>query len=385
MHRPPSSNRILITRLSAHGDVMHALPLLSALKQADPTAYVGWLVEASAAPLLKDHPLIDQLHVAHRKRWMRLAMNPLRWPWLVYEVVQFVCGLRQAGYGVSLDAQGLFKSAIWPWLALIPHRYGFASTREQAAIFYNHRLAPRNIRGHDKLAVEEYRDLARALGYTVGEPAFVTPPATAEARQRVDRWLASRVSPGQPVVVLAPFTRWESKHWLPVHWSTLMTGLHAESTRMILLGAPGDQAMAGQMLSAVAPDVRDAVINLVGQTDWPDLYALFARTDLVIGLDSAPMHVANAVGIPALIGIFGSTAAGRTGPVGVRHRTFSANLACQPCFERHCPLKTHACMHAITPEAVLEAARGYLTGAPVRVADVVGLGECRDPAQGTPE
>ena len=72
--------RILIVRLSAHGDVIHTLPLLAALKKHAPHTHIGWLVEASAAPLLAGHPLIDQLHVSHRKDWLKRAKNPLNWP-----------------------------------------------------------------------------------------------------------------------------------------------------------------------------------------------------------------------------------------------------------------------------------------------------------------
>ena len=91
-----------------------------------------------------------------------------------------------------------------------------------------------------------------------------------------------------------------------------------------------------------------------------DLYALFQRTRLLIGLDSAPLHIADAVGIPEIIGLYGPTAPGRTGPMGEKHTILSTALSCQPCFERDCPIKTHACMTQLTPEIVLGMVRQAL-------------------------
>jgi heptosyltransferase-1 len=355
--QPP--DRILIVRLSAHGDVMHTLPLLSAIKRANPRAYIGWLVEAAAAPLLEGHPLIDHLHIARRKHWMKAARNPGNWPGIVQEVQSFIRGLRQPDYGISIDVQGLFKSAVWPFLAGIPRRYGYQHTRESADLFYTHKLPPMNIRDAQVSAVDRYLDFARTLGYPVGAPEFVLPPVAGARQSRVDT-LLSGLPPGRPLVALAPFTRWESKHWLPLHWAQLIADLLDRNLQPVLIGAPGDQAAAADLLAALPAGQAD-VLNLVGQTDWPDLYALCNRARLLIGPDSAPLHIANAAGID-VIGLYGPTAPGRTGPLGDRQLTLTTQLPCQPCFERHCPLKTHDCMRQLDPAQVVATVERMLAG-----------------------
>lgn len=358
----PSDNRrplrILIVRLSAHGDVMHTLPLLTAIKQADPEAHVGWLVERSAVSLLENHPLIDAMHVSDRKRWLKACSNPLNWPAVWNEVLALIQALRREHYAVSFDVQGLLKSAIWPFLVGIPSRYGFFKTRENADVFYTHKLPPMNIRDPKTPAVERYLDFAREVGYTVSQPAFSLPPVSEHSRKRVDELLAP-LPKGAPLVILAPFTRWASKHWIPEYWAQLANGLLQDDLSVAVIGSPEDHAAAAELMAALSVEKQKRVLNLAGQTDWPDLYALFERSRLLIGLDSAPLHIANAVGLE-VIGIYGPTAPGRTGPIGDRQRTLATALSCQPCFEYDCPIRTHDCMRQLAPEAVLASARQVL-------------------------
>jgi lipopolysaccharide heptosyltransferase I len=345
---PDPSARILIVRLSAHGDVIHTLPLLAAIKRKKPDAYVGWLIESSAESLLVGHPQLDRLHVSQRKRWLKLAQNPMNWPLVWREVRDFVREIRQAGYHISFDVQGLLKSALWPWMAQIPIRYGYKNTRESADWLYNRKLPPMAIRDAHKPAVQSYLDFARAIGCAVETPVFVLPPVTEASQAKVSALLAHS---NRPLVVLAPFTRWPSKHWPMTAWASLLPELLKLDIQVAILGAPSDEAAVATILGSV--QASSQVLNLVGKTDWPDLYALFARTRLLIGLDSAPLHIADAVGIPDLIGLYGPTAPGRTGPIGPKSTVLSTALACQPCYERNCPIKTHDCMRQLTPEIVL--------------------------------
>lgn len=349
---------ILIVRLSAHGDVIHTLPLLHAIREQNPNAKIAWLTEASAAPLLENHPGIDQLHIVQRKRWLHMAQNPFQWPIIIQEITAFLQALRQANYQFSFDTQGLLKSAIWPFMARIPNRLGYQATRENADRFYTVKLPPMNIRSGETLAIERYLDFARAIGCNPSKLRFTLPPASQVSQQKISALLGDADS-NRPLIVLAPFTRWPSKHWIPEYWPQLIAILLREGPcRLAILGAPENQKQVMDLLAQI-PSELDAslVFNLAGETAWPDLYVLFQRTRLLIGLDSAPVHIANAVGVPDIIALFGPTAPGRTGPIGKKHQILSTALACQPCFERKCPLKTNDCMKQLTPEVV--AAMAY--------------------------
>jgi len=357
LHLP---DRILIVRLSAHGDLIHTLPLLTALKKQNPQASIGWLVEASAAPLLAGHPFIDRLHVSQRKRWLKLAQNPLNWPRVFREARQLIAEIRQADYQVSLDVQGLFKSAVWPFLAKIPRRLGYLKSRELSDRFYTEKLPGYDFKDAVTPVVEQFLDFARALNCTVVAPEFAIPPISEASRQKVAGLLAG-ANPEWPLVALAPFTRWDSKHWLPEYWVQLLTELVQLPVNIVIIGAPGDESATQAMLNPLPEkEAAQRIVNLVGRTDWPDLYALFQRTRLLIGLDSGPLHIANAVGVPEIIGLFGPTAAGRTGPIGPQHTTLTTTLSCQPCHAHQCPIKTHDCMRQLTPLAVMTIVRQHL-------------------------
>ena len=350
--------RVLITRLSAHGDVIQTLPLLASLKDNNPDLEIGWLVESAAASLLQNHPLIDTLHICPRKQWLGKLKNPLHWFSVLKEISDFTDSLKHKHYEASFDVQGLLKSALWPWLAKIPRRYGNQQARENASMFYNHTLPPHTFDTNTP-AINRYIEFAEAAGFKkTDRTRFPLPPVTQTSQRKIAALLAGNT---KPLAVIAPASIWPSKHWVEAHWQSLITTLQAQGYGIAVIGSPWDEALIKRLLSTLQNP--DSVINLAGKTNLVDLYALFEQSELMIGLDSAPLHIANAVadntptGTPRIVGIFGSTAARRTGAISTRHKnqhaSASLSLDCQPCFERHCPLKTHACMVDLKPEAIL--------------------------------
>ena len=222
---PP--RRILLARLSAHGDVLQTLPLLTALKTAWPDCAIDWLTEPGAVPLLQNHPMIDRLLIAPRKQWLRDIPQPRHWPRIIREIAMLRRDLQSADYALSIDAQGLLKSAVWPWLAGIPVRLGFQRSREGASSFYTHTIPPMNLRDAHTSAIHRYLDFARALGIAVSKPHFVLPPLPTPIQQAMQQTMQERdrTTNSLPRIALAPFTRWSSKHWPPEHWRTLIAAL----------------------------------------------------------------------------------------------------------------------------------------------------------------
>src|SRR5262249_25733101 len=119
-----------------------------------------------------------------------------------------------------------------------------------------------------------------------------------------------------PRIILAPKTVWRSKHWPLSFWQAVIAHLIKQPVQLILIGAATDQ---NYMRDLLIPFESASILNLCGQTELVDLYALFRLSDVVIGLDSAPLHIANAVsnqsesGKPYILGLYGPTAPKRTG------------------------------------------------------------------------
>src|SRR5262249_14375152 len=110
--------RVLICRLSAIGDCILTMPLLCALRQSFPRAFLAWVVESGAAPLLQSHECLDQIIVV-RKGWLRSPRE-------VWELRQ---QLRALKFDTALDPQSLTKSSLVAWLSGAPRRIGFAAPR----------------------------------------------------------------------------------------------------------------------------------------------------------------------------------------------------------------------------------------------------------------
>ncbi|MEB3207236.1 MAG: glycosyltransferase family 9 protein [Vampirovibrionales bacterium] len=379
--------RILIARLSAHGDVVTTLPVIAALKARCPDAMIGWLVDESAADLLKGIAAIDALHIFPGKAIKQTLKTPKTW-WSLFKILKALTQeLAQNNYDACLDVQGLFKSAFLPAMAHIPRRFGFARTRECADIFYTDKLPAINLRDGGRHVVDCYVDAAHqtmsALGMAaLPNKAFPTFPLPEQPcwlennlKSELEALRCHESLTGKALVMIAPATRWASKQWPPEHWQTLLKGLLAKGHPVAILGGPADralcQAIEKDVLVETPSSKRTAqaspglLLDWTGKTRWSDLWQILPHGDVFIGPDSAPLHmaaaVAHATGRPQIIGLYGPTAAGRTGPYPSQthpHVVLNTSLECQPCFKKQCRWPSnHAafmqCLQALCPQWVL--------------------------------
>lgn len=360
--------KILISRLSAHGDVLQTLPLLTRIKSHFPEAQVGWVVEEAAEPLLAGNPLIHRLHVFQKKRWTQALRSPKTF-WTGFKgYFDFVKALRQERYQIGFDPQGLFKSGLMLWWASIPKRVGFERTREGASIFYTETLPHHELTNPDIPTVTLFSEFVRSLGVPVpsrSDPAaqhhelfeFVLPPLAQESLEKREAWFQT-FNPEWPIVALAPETIWPSKHWPESYWDEILQSLIERPFNILIVGTDKRKALWDTRINQfIVADAQAKVLNLMGQTSWPDLQAVFSLPMVFIGLDSAPLHLANATGKPYIIGLYGPTSSKRTGPIGSQHMAIQTRLSCQPCFKKRCPLtaQTDECMKQLLPDRVLEA------------------------------
>lgn len=319
------AERILLVKLSALGDVIQTLPTLEALRQRFPRAEISWLVEEAAAPLLTDQPALDRLLVSRRHRWLAaLRGNGSRWQaWR--EIRELYQALRQPGFDLVFEVQGLAKSALWTWLARSPRKIGFHRTRELSYLPLTERLPPYDPEEH---AVRRYLRLAAWVGaatapvrFRLALPAAFSSPVAA----RLAKW-------SRPWVVLHPGCRWPSKQWPAARWAALADLVHTELRgTAIFTGSPADRPLLQEIRRRLTTEAGD----LSGRLTLPELARLFSEAEAVVSPDTGPMHLAAAVGAP-LVALFGPTAPWRTGPYGP-HTVIRLGLPCSPCFRRQCP------------------------------------------------
>jgi len=337
--------KVLIVKVSALGDVVHALPVLPYLKSVDPNMEIDWLVEESFAPLLDGHPLIQRVHRLRTKAWRKSGSVEA-----VRGTLRLAGELRRERYDVVLDLQGNSKSGLSTLLAGAPRRFG--SDKAAAREWPN--LLATNLKVHlgaDSLHISE-RSLAVARAAFPGGtdcrpagPLCVDPSALA----RVESLLAGKGMVGQPVVIFHYGTTWRTKLWALENWQQLVVRLCEEGLRPLLTWGNDEELAAVTAISA-ASSGRSIVWP---RGTLPELVALLDCADLVVGGDTGPVHVAAAVGTPT-VSLFRVTDARRNAPRGEEHIRLQSSLNCSPCLRKDCR-RNGECSVSITVDAVYDA------------------------------
>lgn len=317
-----NGGRILVVKLSSLGDIFHALPAVHALRHGG-ARQVDWVTQPEYAALVRCFPDVDRVITFPRRHFFRSFRS-------------FCRALRVTDYDAVLDLQGLFKSALTARLARAPRRIGPSFYREGVRGCYTEVAGPRN---KDRHAVEEIMDVVTHIGSAPADPVFECsfPPMP--------------VTGSSPRVAYLPCSRWETKNWPPAHFATVINAVHAAcGGQAFLLGSGSDQTV----LDFIQEHVRAPLHNLAGRTDLVQLGRWLQAMDLLVTVDSGPMHMAAALGIP-VVALFGATDPLRTGPYGSGHVVLQhGKLDCQPCRSRRClrPTRDIACLRDLEPDRV---------------------------------
>ncbi len=334
--------KVLIIKPSSLGDIIHALPVANALKEAAPEINIDWAVFKAYEPLLAVHPSITNIIALDRQR------GGFR------EISRFARALRAEKYDAVIDLQGLLRSGLMTLACRAGTKIGFKNAREGAGLFYNEKIRVPSLEMH---AVDRYLLTLGALGIAPPRtPQFniATGPADlAEAGRILEN---AGIDEGEEFAAIAPSARWITKRWDAEKFSRLAVMLkERRGLKYIFIGSANE---AGVMSGR--EDIVGVESLAFGKTSLKGLAALLGRARLMITNDSGPMHIAAAMGTEVLA-IFGPTISGRTGPYGRGHRVITSGAACSPCLKRECPEKNNmTCMKDITVEDVFRAAEEML-------------------------
>ncbi|HEV8582616.1 MAG TPA: glycosyltransferase family 9 protein [Thermoanaerobaculia bacterium] len=328
--------RILIVRTSALGDVVHALPVLTALRRHLPAARIGWVVEDAMAPVLAGHPDLDELLVVRLRRWRRLSVQGLG------ELRGFLSSLDRFAPEVVLDLMGNHKAGAISALTLADRRIGFArrSRREpSSAVWISQPVVPRGTH-----AVDRMLSLLDELGLPP-EPADFGGEKLLQEEAPAAR--AALAAHPEPFVLLHPGAGWANKRY-PADWWGKAARLLQDRTGLPtwVAAAPGEEALAAEVEAA-----GEGAVRAVGAPDLPTLASLIRRARLMLGGDTGPVHLAHALGTPVLM-LMGPTDPERHGPYAAPENALYKRLPCSFCYQRL--EETKACLLEIPPLRVAE-------------------------------
>jgi len=336
-----NSARVLLIKPSSLGDIVHAFPVVSAIKAQWPGSHLTWVVKRQWADLVERAEGIDRV-------WP-VDMTVSSW-------IREGRALRAQRFDVAIDLQGLLRSGILAWLSNAPTRIGFANGREGSPWFYTQRVPVLSLDVH---AVDRYLSVAEALGASLPDkPRFGF--KLLEEDMAVVRGICeqSALSVDKPWIAMNIGARWPTKRWPIESFAAVVDQLYeAHHVPVVMIGGSEERAYTEQ-LSVLT---KSPYIDLSGEIPLRCLPALLSTATAMITNDSGPMHIAAALGIP-VVAMFGPTSASRTGPYGDGHQVLMGRVPCSPCFSRICRHDPKMeCLHLIQPTQVVDMIRPLLT------------------------
>lgn len=345
--------KILIVKISALGDIVHALPAGLYLRNRLPDAQIDWLVEETFVQLLEPLPYIDQLLPINARAVRKNRSIPeLKRMW---EGIRRIRGTR---YDCVFDLQGNAKSGFYTYLSAAPRRFGF--DRDGVREWPNLLATNRRISLADAAFHISDRSLAIVRAAfpggeipSFGQCLYADPGAVAE----VGHWLTEQEAGTGKVIVCHPGTTWKTKMWSRQRWSELLQSFHGREELHFVLtwGNRQEQELASEIRRESGGRAllwRGGAIR--------DLVALLSRSDLVIGGDTGPIHIAAALGRPT-VSLFRATDARRNAPRGENHLFLQAPLDCSPCLLKQCE-RDGKCSASITAAEVAGAVEKLIHG-----------------------
>jgi lipopolysaccharide heptosyltransferase I len=326
------ARRIGLIKPSALGDIIHSLPVLTALRRRYPQARITWVVNRAYEPLLQGHPDLDAtLPVERGASRARLGRAVLNY-WRLFRA------LRNQRFDLVIDLQGLFRSGVMTAATRAPRRVGLNSAREGASWFYTDVLA-----GTDRMkihAVDRYWRVAEALGVGDGPKVFHVPipPAAREWAALTLRHLP------RPWLILGAGARWITKRWPTENFATLARQAHQRFGASVVFVGGRDEVPLAQ---GVAQGLRGPTCDLTARTSLPQLAAVLEQADVMVANDTGPLHLAAALGRP-VVAPYTCTKAALTGPHGADGVAVESRVWCQGSYLKRCPRLE--CMCELTPD-----------------------------------
>ncbi len=329
---------ILILRTSALGDVVHCLPVLTALRRHLPQARLAWLVEEAMAPVLAGHPDLDEVITVRLRPWRRAPFSRATWK----EARDFYARLARFEADVVLDLMGNHKAGALAGLSWADRRIGLSRhfRREPSSAFWI----------TDAVEPEGVHAVDRALS-VLGGLDLPTEPAdfgSEKLFRDLPPW------PEQGFVLLHPGAGWGNKIYPPERWAEVAQELARTGLEVRVAVAPGEEALASAILGPGHQRLRR-----LEALDLPSLSRALRASRLVLAGDTGPLHLAHALGAPVLA-VMGPTDPATHGPYGHPEQALFARLPCSFCHKRFDSPK--ACLLAIEPGQIVAAALARLNG-----------------------
>lgn len=333
--------RILVKEVNWLGDIVMSLPALHAIRKSFPNAHLTVLIKKELASFFDGSRWIDEVIPYGLRKGFLHGLSDRR---------KIVRDIRARRFDLAILFPNSFDSALWPLMARIPTRAGYA--RDARGLLLSHRTRATA----EILEVHQVHYYLHMLGETLGLKGSCenfAPDVDPAARGRMEGFLAQRRrKPSAPLIAMAVAAAYgPAKEW-PAERFARTIDLLADKygAECVLVGAPSERRKSEEVIQRS----KSGAVMAAGETSVGEAIALLSLCAGFAGNDSGSMHVAGALGKPT-VGIYGSTRADRTGPLGARTKILYKKIECSPCLKRTCRFGHYQCLTMIEPEEVAGA------------------------------
>jgi heptosyltransferase-1 len=346
---PSEIRRILIVKLSALGDVAHALPVVDYLRKAAPGVRIDWAVDRRFAGLLEGNPDLDRVVPLDLKRWRGewTTANVRR------EAASAVRQLKEGRYDVAFDIQGNAKSGVVTRLSGAKLRFGFdaGGVREAANLLFTNRRV-RTLPEDRHITEKLLRVVSAPFGGTFDLSALKARIATApDDDRRAADIVRELFSGSSPLLVIHHGTTWATKKMDPEFWADVAGCLRERFPRAGVLLSWGSEEERREAEAIRRKAGRG--VELLPRLTLKELAAVCRQSRHLMAPDTGPLHIAAAAGA-VTVSVFRVTDGNRNAPYGPNHRFLQAPMPCTACLRKRCA-RDAECRQSISPGAAAEA------------------------------
>ena len=335
---------ILLIQLGDIGDVVLTLPTLKALRQYFPGRRLFVCVREQARDLMEDIPLADEV-LSIRKAFK----GKTRWIAHQQTVLKTLVGNR---FYLTIDLRTGTRGAVLTALSMARYRIGrFADPagwwRNRV---FTHLIRPENEKA--QYAAEHNLNIIAPFGWSTSDIRPCLPVGGTRKKGALRLLTEAGVPENRPCIAVHPFSLWAYKEWRQDGVIALINRIKADyDVSVLITGAPYET----ERVTPILRGCRTRVYSLVGKTSIGDIPAILQSCRCFIGVDTAALHIAAAVGTPTL-GIFGPSAPVNWAPRGESHGVVTRGFSCQPCRQKGCQdSETSRCLDELNAETVYGA------------------------------
>lgn len=343
-----NNKKILIIKLRYIGDTLSIVPVVGALKQNVPTAVVDVMVHRNTEDLVTHHPDINNVLIYDRSAARNSAISSVSYH------INFIKALRAERYDVVIDFTLGDRAAFLSFMTGAPHRISYRDSSTLSHILMNQIV---DSDPSSKHIVDYQLESLQHLGISSFEKNMMIhiPEAVREKTDILFKTIGLNESMDLRVVI-HPGARGIFRQWKPERFGEIARLLkEIYNVKIILVGGPGEQNIVDKVERAMgfSASFRSTEMGLL------DMAALFEKSHLFIGNDSAPGHIAAAVNCPS-ISLFGPTFPHMWRPYGNNGEAIFKELPCCGCRQEKCIRPEESCMDLIKTEEVWEKVEGLL-------------------------